>query len=40
VRALDGDTTADIPTREQALTSVQIIDAVTRSAASGREVVL
>jgi predicted dehydrogenase len=38
VRAIDGDTTADIPTREQALISVQIIDAVTRSAASGREV--
>lgn len=40
VRVVDGDDTADIPTRRQALTSVQIIDAVTRSAASGREVAL
>ena len=40
VRALDGDKTADIPTREQALTSVQIIDAVLRSAAAKREVAI
>jgi predicted dehydrogenase len=40
VRAVDGDETADIPTRQQALTSVQIIDAITRSAAAGREVTL
>jgi predicted dehydrogenase len=40
VRAIDGDETADIPTRAQALTSVQIIDAVTRSAAGGREVTI
>ena len=40
VRALDGDKTADMPTREQALTSVQIIDAIGRSAREGREVAL
>jgi predicted dehydrogenase len=40
VRYLDGDQTADIPTPQQALTSVQIIDAITRSAAEKREIVL
>lgn len=40
VRYVDGDMTADIPTPQQALTSVQIIDAITRSAAEKREIVL
>ena len=40
VRYLDGDTSADIVTPEQALVHVQIVDAITRSAAEGREVVL
>ena len=40
VRAVDGDSTADIPTPTQALISVQIVDAISRSAAAGREVVL
>ncbi len=40
VRHLDGDASAEIITPEQALTSVQIIDAIGRSALSGREVVL
>jgi predicted dehydrogenase len=39
-RAIDGDKTADIPTPEQALVSVRIIDAIGRSAAEGREVVM
>ncbi len=38
VRRVDGDATADIPTPEQALVAVKIIDAVGRSAAAGREV--
>ena len=40
MRYLDGDTSADIVTPEQALVHVQIVDAITRSAAEGREVVL
>ena len=40
VRAVEGDTTSDIPTPEQALVSVQIIDAIGRSAREGREVSL
>ena len=40
VRRVDGDATADIPTPEQALVAVKIIDAVGRSAAAGREVVV
>jgi len=40
VRYLNGDTSADIVTPEQALVHVQIVDAITRSAAEGREVVL
>ena len=40
VRALDGDPTAEVVTPQQALVSVQIVDGITRSAASGREVVL
>lgn len=38
VRHLDGDSTAEIVTPAQALTSVRIIDGVLRSAAEGREV--
>lgn len=37
VRHLDGDATAELVTPEQALTAVSIIDAIQRSAASGRE---
>lgn len=40
VRRLNGDTSADIVTPEQALVHVQIVDAITRSAAEGREIVL
>lgn len=40
VRRLNGDENADIVTPEQALVHVQIIDAITRSAAEGREIVL
>lgn len=38
VRYLDGDTTAEIITPEQALTSVKIIEGVLRSATEGREI--
>jgi predicted dehydrogenase len=38
IRHLDGDTTAEIVTPEQALTSVRIIDGILRSAEEGREV--
>jgi predicted dehydrogenase len=37
VRHLNGDPTAELVTPEQALTAVSIIDAIQRSAASGRE---
>ncbi|MBW7882703.1 MAG: Gfo/Idh/MocA family oxidoreductase [Caldilineaceae bacterium] len=40
VRHLDGDPSAEIVTRDQALLSVQIVDAIGRSAVEGREVVL
>jgi predicted dehydrogenase len=40
VRAVDGDATADIPTPAQSLVSVQIVDAISRSAACGREIVI
>jgi len=40
VKYIDGDTTADIISPEQALVGVQIVDAIQRSAASGREIVL
>jgi predicted dehydrogenase len=40
VRHLDGDPTAELVTPEQALTAVSIIDAIQRSAISGREVVI
>ncbi len=40
VRRLNGDADADIVTPAQALVHVQIVDAITRSAAEGREVVL
>jgi predicted dehydrogenase len=40
VRYLEGDTTAEIVTPTQALTSVLIIDGIMRSAAEGREVAL
>ncbi|MBK8795692.1 MAG: Gfo/Idh/MocA family oxidoreductase [Anaerolineales bacterium] len=40
VRRLNGDASADIVTPEQALVHVQIVDAITRSAAEGREIVL
>ena len=36
VRYLDGDTTADIVTQEQALVSAEILDAMMRSAESGQ----
>ncbi len=38
VRHLDGDPTAEIVTKEQALTFVAIVDAITRSAEEGGEV--
>jgi hypothetical protein len=37
---LDGDTTAEIVTPAQALTSVLIIDGIMRSAVEGREIVV
>jgi predicted dehydrogenase len=40
LRYLDGDTTAEIVTPMQALTSVKIIDGIMRSAESGHEVSL
>lgn len=40
VRYVGGDTTAEIVTPEQALVSVKIVDALQRSAQSGREVVI
>ncbi len=40
VRHLEGDPTAEIITPEQALVSVQIVDAIGRSAQAGREVSL
>ncbi|MGL4651814.1 MAG: Gfo/Idh/MocA family protein [Caldilineaceae bacterium] len=40
VRHLDGDPTSEIVTPEQALVSVQIVDAISRSAQTGREVAL
>ena len=40
VRRLNGDESADIVTPEQALVHVQIVDAITRSAAEGHEIVL
>jgi len=40
VRRLNGDASADIVTPEQALVHVQIVDAITRSVAEGREIVL
>ncbi len=40
VRHLDGDPNAEIVTPTQALTSIKIIDALIRSAQSGREVVI
>ncbi|MFO7631588.1 MAG: Gfo/Idh/MocA family oxidoreductase [Caldilinea sp.] len=40
VRRLNGDESADIVTPEQALVHVRIVDAITRSAAEGREIVL
>ncbi len=40
VRYLGGDTTAEIITPDQALTSVRIIDAIFRSAASGQEIAI
>jgi predicted dehydrogenase len=40
VRYLDGDAHADIVTQEQALVSAEILDAMVRSAESGREVAL
>ena len=40
VRHLEGDSTAEIITPEQALVSVQIVDAIGRSAQAGREVSL
>ncbi|MFN8441957.1 MAG: Gfo/Idh/MocA family oxidoreductase [Caldilineaceae bacterium] len=40
VKYIDGDTTADIIQPQQALVGVQIVDAIQRSAASGREIVL
>jgi predicted dehydrogenase len=40
LRYLDGDTTAEIVTPMQALTSVKIIDGIMRSAVSGHEVSL
>lgn len=39
IRYLDGDTTADIITPDQALIGIQILDAMYRSAQSGREIV-
>ncbi|MCB0065098.1 MAG: hypothetical protein KDE19_23405, partial [Caldilineaceae bacterium] len=38
IRHLDGDTTAEVITPEQSLTSVKIIEGVLRSATEGREV--
>ena len=40
VRRLNGDADADIVTPAQALIHVQIVDAITRSAVEGREIVL
>ncbi|MBU6348923.1 MAG: Gfo/Idh/MocA family oxidoreductase [Chloroflexi bacterium] len=40
VSRLNGDTQADIVTPEQALVHVKIVDAITRSASEGREIVL
>jgi predicted dehydrogenase len=40
VRYLDGDPSAEIVTPSQALTSVQIIDGIMRSAAAGHELSL
>lgn len=40
VRHLDGDSTAEVITPQQSLTSVQIIEGVLQSAIDGREVVL
>ena len=40
VRRLNGDEKADIVTPQQALVHVQIVDAITRSAVEGREIVL
>ncbi len=40
VRRLNGDADADIVSPAQALVHVQIVDAITRSAAEGREIVL
>ena len=40
VRHLDGDSTAEIVTPDQALTSVKIIDGIIRSAATGHEISL
>jgi predicted dehydrogenase len=40
VAAVDGDANTDIPTPAQALVSINIIDAIGRSAREGREIEL